>query len=90
MPNGKLGDHPFTDIVHHGRPIYSGAADALVREIAKLANDKTKRDLEDLLMSKYNEYGNPNVAELVRYLTELRDRLLSDARARGFEPQSGK
>jgi hypothetical protein len=76
--------------VLHGRPVYSATADELVRQIAKLADDKTKRDLEDLLMSKYNEYRNPNVAELERYLTELRDRLLSDARARGFEPQSGK
>jgi hypothetical protein len=90
VPNGKPGDHPFTDIVHHGRPIYSATADALVREIAKLADDKTRRHLEDLLMSKYNEYRNPNVPELERFLTGLRDRLLSDARVRGFEPPSGR
>jgi hypothetical protein len=88
MPNGKPGDHPFTDIVHHLRPVYSAAADDLVREIAKLADDKTRRELEDLLMSKYNEYFKPNVPELERILTALRDRLLGEARARGFEPTS--
>ena len=88
MPNGKPGDHPFTDIVHHHRPVYSRAADDLVRELAKLADDKTRRELEDLLLSKYNEYGKPDVPELERVLTELRDKLLDEARARGFEPTS--
>ena len=85
MPNGKIGDHPFTDIVIHGRDVYSPVADALVREIASLADDKTRRELEDLLFSKYNEYSRPNVAQLERVLTELRDRLLNEAHGRGFE-----
>lgn len=39
MPNGKPGDHPLTDILVHGRRVYSEAADALVREIASLGGD---------------------------------------------------
>ncbi len=30
MPNGKPGDHPLTDIIIHGLPVYSRKADALV------------------------------------------------------------
>jgi hypothetical protein len=36
MPNGKPGDHPYTDIVIHGRDVY-------------LSDDKTQRKLADLL-----------------------------------------
>ena len=88
MPNGKIGDHPFTDIVNHGRAVYSPHADDLVREIAALADDKNRRELQDLLLGKYNEYSKPNISELERVLTELRDRLVKDARSCGYEVQS--
>jgi hypothetical protein len=39
MPNGKIGDHPYTDIVVHCRDVYSAAAAALVREIDRLADE---------------------------------------------------
>jgi hypothetical protein len=85
MPNGRIGDHPLTDIVVHCRALYSERASALVREIVSLADEKTTRELGDLLLSKYNEYYSPNVIELEHVLTELRGRLLTEARARGFE-----
>jgi hypothetical protein len=85
MPNGKIGDHPYTDIIVHGRRTYSSRADELIREIASLADEKTRRELADLLLFEYNELSKPNVAKLERYLTDLRDRLLQDARSRGFE-----
>jgi hypothetical protein len=85
MPNGKPGDHPITDIVVHGRDVYSPKAASLVREIVKLADVKTRNDLADVLMRDYNDYGNPDVPKLERYLTELRDRLVQDAKQRGFE-----
>jgi hypothetical protein len=44
MPNGKPGDHPYTDIVIHGRDVY-------------LSDDKTQRKLADLLFSEYNEFN---------------------------------
>ena len=85
MPNGKPGDHPFTDIVVHGEDVYSPEAAKLVREIAKLADEKTRRALADLLFLEFNVYENPDVAKLGRILTEMRDRMEREARERGFE-----
>ena len=85
MPNGKPGDHPFTDIVVHGRDVYSPQVAKLVREISKLASDKERRELSEVLFTKYNEYYDPDVEELEQVLTNMRDRLLLEARDRGFE-----
>ena len=85
MPNGKPGDHPYTDIIVHGTDLYSQTVAQLVREISGLADEKTRRDLSDLLITEYNEYSNPDVDELERVLTELRDKLLKQARDRGYE-----
>lgn len=85
MPNGKPGDHPYTDIVTYGRDVYSTRAADLVREIAKLSDDKARRKLADLLYSEYNEFDRPDVSKLEIVLTEMRDGALRDARERGFE-----
>jgi hypothetical protein len=85
MPNGKIGDHPYTDIVIHGRSVYSDKADTLIREIDALSDDRTRRELADRLMSEFNEYLEPNIRKLERELTEMRDRLTREARQRGFE-----
>jgi hypothetical protein len=85
MPNGKVGDHPYTDIVIHGREVYSAKADALIREVAALADDRTRRELADRLISEFNEYRNPDVGRLERVLTEMHDRLKREAQDRGFE-----
>ena len=85
MANGKPGDHPYTDIMIHGRDVYSKRATALVREIASLVDEKTARQLADLLYSEYNEFLKPDVAKLERVLTEMRDDAKRDARSRGFE-----
>jgi hypothetical protein len=57
----------------------------LIHEIAALADEKTRRDLGDLLFAKYDEYYKPNNAELETYLTGLRDTLQKDAKSRGYE-----
>ncbi|HZL99460.1 MAG TPA: hypothetical protein VFD43_04330 [Planctomycetota bacterium] len=85
MANGKPGDHPYTDIVHHGRDVYSPAAAALVRQIAALADDKTRRALAEMLFGEFNESSSPDVHELERRLAALRDRLAQEARDRGYE-----
>ena len=85
MPNWKIGDHPFTDIIIHGREIYSSQVRALVREIASLADEKTRHELADMLMHDFNEFDNPDVPKLERVLTTMRDRLLAEARERGWE-----
>jgi hypothetical protein len=85
MANGKVGDHPYTDIMVHGREVYSARADALIREVAALADDRTRRELADRLMREFNAYQNPDVGMLERILTEMRDRLQRESRDRGFE-----
>ena len=85
MPNGKVGDHPYTDIVIHGLDTYSSRVAALVREIAMLADERTRRELADLLISDFNEYFNPDVPKLDNLLTEMRDKLKREAQERGFE-----
>jgi hypothetical protein len=85
MPNGKPGDHPLTDILIHDRNIYSPLARDLVREIATLADEKTRRELGELLYTKYNEYNKPDIVKLEAYLTGLRDNLKRDAKSSGFE-----
>jgi len=85
MPNGSPGDGPYTDIVVHGIDVYSARASALVREIARYADDHTRRDVLDRLFAKYNPMFNPDVPALERELTELRDKVVKEARERGFE-----
>ncbi len=33
MVNGKVGDHPLTDILFHHQPVFPPIVDALVREV---------------------------------------------------------
>lgn len=85
MPNGSPGDHPYTDIVIRGLDVYSAHASTLIREIARLADDRTRRVVLESLFAKYNPMLNPDVAALEQELTQLRDKLLAEARQRGFE-----
>ncbi len=84
MPNGKPADHPYTDIVTHGQNVHSSRAANLLREIAKLSDDKARRKLADLLFSDYNEFSRTDVTKLETVLTERRDKVLQDARERGL------
>ena len=34
MPNGKPGDHPLTDLFHHGRHPFPADIEAMVRRLA--------------------------------------------------------
>lgn len=72
MPNGKHGDHPFTDITLWGLRVYSPQADALVREIAELGG---KEEVSNLLWDQYNPLNHPDIRKLERVLTGIRDRL---------------
>ena len=85
MPNGKIGDHPYTDITVHHRRVYSEKADALIREIAARADDRARRALADRLFAEFNQYDDPDVAELERILTDMRDTIVAEAKDRGFE-----
>ena len=85
MANGKVEDHPLTDILYHGEEVYSPKADDLVREIVKPTDEKGKRELSDRLYRDYNPYMNPDIQNLEKELSETRDRLRDAARDRGFE-----
>jgi hypothetical protein len=85
MPNGKPGDHPYTDIVHWKKDTYSPLAANLVREIATLTDQRGRDRLADLLITEYDTFSRPDVAKLERVLTEMRDKLLKEARGRGSD-----
>ena len=61
MPNGKIGDHPLTDIIIHGRRVYSERADLLVRQIVELGG---REEIADLLLLEYNDLANPDISKL--------------------------
>ena len=82
MPNGKVGDHPFTDVVVHGLDVYSPSADALIREIDQLGG---REQIADMLLLEYGEPEHVNVEALEAVLTEIRNRLLADGRRRDWE-----
>ena len=82
MPNGKIGDHPFTDIMIHNRRVYSELADSLIRKIADLGG---RDQIEAKLLSEYNEFANPDVPKLEQELQSIHTRLEAEARERGWE-----
>lgn len=82
MPNGKIGDHPLTDIVIHNQRVYSEAADSLVRKIAALGG---RGEIEDKLLLEYSELSSPDIPKLERELQLIYERLASEARRRGWE-----
>jgi hypothetical protein len=49
---------------------------------------RTRRELADTLLTRFNEYDRPDVLQLERELATLRDRLRADAAERGREAQS--
>ena len=65
--------------------MYSPLATTLIRQIASIADDKTRRTLGDVLGRDYNVLFRPDIAKLEHYLTELRNRLMAEAQERGFE-----
>jgi hypothetical protein len=84
MPNGKYGDHPITDILIHGRSVYSKRADDLIRKIVALGG---RGEIDTLLLVEYNDWGNPDVKKLEGVLQGICERLLAETRPQ--RPESG-
>ncbi len=82
MPNGKPGDHPFTDIVTHGLAVYSPTVDGLIREIDQLGGGA---QLSDTLFADYVPHTHPDLQKFEAVLIQIRDRLFRDAKERGWE-----
>ena len=48
MPNGKVGDHWYTDVTDHRLPTFSAEIDALIRELdAEAAGDRPYTPWDD-------------------------------------------
>lgn len=44
MPNGKPGDHPYTDILYYGSSEFGEPVDGLVKELSKMPGFETVSD----------------------------------------------
>ena len=85
MPNGKPGDHPYTDIVVHRRSVYSPRVDDLVRRVAMLSTQAERHQLADMLFRDFDDFNQPDVATLEAHLTSLHDQLVARAKERGWQ-----
>ena len=76
--NGKKGDDPILDITYHKIGRYSPAADALIAEIVALG---ARRELE----SAFDLHNPPPLEAFEQELRQMRDRILTDRKKRGWE-----
>lgn len=65
MPNGKPGDHPFTDILIHGRSEYGDPVDAMVKEMAKHPRFSEVRDQVAEILWDGSPLGQPETRQQV-------------------------
>jgi hypothetical protein len=90
MVNGKAGDHPFTDIVLHGRQTISTEVTALVQEIYRFGDDELNRVVSDLLWFMNPEEKDESWRETIRSSLEhdlrtIRNITVELRRSRGWE-----
>jgi len=57
VPNGKIGDDWYTDIVIHGAPTLSPSADQLVAEIASLSGEPRYEPLISIVDKHLDRIG---------------------------------
>ncbi|WP_256298279.1 hypothetical protein [Haloarchaeobius salinus] len=72
MPNGKPGDSPYTDVVTHGRDVYSPEVDDLIRELDSMG---AAIDVHDVLSE---HEPDPDEDALAADLRELKRAYESD------------
>jgi hypothetical protein len=63
MPNGKPGDHPFTDILHYGHSEYGEPVDSMVKHLAKHPRFGVFRESVASLLWKHSPMGRPEERE---------------------------
>ena len=80
MPNGKIGDHPITDILVHQRPVYGEEADNLVRKIAELCSPRELYEWWERELG-WQADGEAAVGKARKRMDELQER----ARVSGWE-----
>lgn len=80
MVNGKMHDHPLTDILHYSHPIYGDEADNLIRKIARLCSQRELTEWWD------REIGWSGNSELALQKSRLQlDALMRGAKESGWE-----
>jgi len=92
MPNGKPGDHWLTDLVHWNRAVFGEPIDGLLRQVVALGGERIldSPPWQEQLWDTWPAWGrseskDTKIAAMIQPLTELRDRLQSEARERGWE-----
>lgn len=80
--NGKPGDTPILDITAYKLLVYSPDADALVEEIVRLGG---RDEIEPTLLGEFHPSAHPDLKKVTEYLAAVRDRLLRNAKERGWE-----
>ena len=92
MPNGKPGDHWVTDLTYWNRPVFGEPVDSLLKEIMALGGERIleRSPWREQLWHLWPRWGrseakDTDIAALAEPLTQLRDRLKTEARERGWE-----
>ena len=81
MANGKHGDHPITDILHHDLSVFTPDIDNLIKEISNYISFHKLCDMLDWLSPPPNH-------DLQQQLTKKLAELQQDAIDRGWEPKT--
>ena len=79
--NGKLGDHPLTDILLHNHEVYGKTCDNLIKEISKLVSREDLYEMFDWTYSLTKEQLN----DFEKVVTEKLETLKNEAKERGWE-----
>ena len=77
MPNGKPGDHPYTDIVLHKFEVFGEKIDGLVRELHQVPGFAVFRNEVAELLAEHEPYRNKDadVECVKRRLHEIKSQL---------------
>ena len=71
MPNGKRGDHPFSDILHYGSSEFGEPVDGLVKKLAEFPRfPEVREEVAKLLWENSPMGREPERAELVGRVVE--------------------
>ncbi len=78
MPNGRQGDHPYTDIVHHNLDVFGAPIDDLVRQIDQAEGfHRYREEVHDLLWENNPNWRDhePDRAKVAQRLQEIQNEL---------------
>ena len=84
MPNGKLGDHPLTDILIHEQSLYGEKVCKIVRKMSEHSKFSDVRDhVESILLKQPPSLKNDpereyKIRETIEDLEKLQQRLASN------------